>query len=413
MFWASKVEFVEKDNKIVLANRENGQWIRISKEVYNILDAIIRNGKDISQIKKDFVDEDDYAYVNKLFNYLKEAEVIIDGEEIKSYHNKIASIQLTNRCNLHCTHCCVSAGENLCNEFDTKTIKAILDKVVEWNPRNIMLSGGEPLIRNDFFEILSYLRNQYLGKIIVSTNALLIDEENVKYLYRDCDGMEISIDGVDEETCALVRGKGVFKKVCDKIELLHRNGIENINLSMVFSDKNEHLMEQFNKLNEKLGTNPICRTFTAIGRGEKNKAIFTEKDEEDIYIPSDYMEDNYTNAFGVSMCTAGKREIFITCEGNIQPCPTYTEKQYTIGNIMEIDDLQRLLNADNTELVSKAVLNSYPYNIEICRNCEVKLFCWSCPGELLSIKTKAAFCKRCDILKPILMKRVWESNINM
>ena len=58
MFWASKVEFVEKDNKIVLANRENGQWIRISKEVYNILDAIIRNGKDISQIKKAFVDED-------------------------------------------------------------------------------------------------------------------------------------------------------------------------------------------------------------------------------------------------------------------------------------------------------------------------------------------------------------------
>ena len=80
---------------------------------------------------------------------------------------------------------------------------------------------------------------------------------------------------------------------------------------------------------------------------------------------------------------------------------------------MEIDDLKSLLNADNTELVSKAVLNSYPYNIEICRNCEVKLFCWTCPGELLSIKTKAAFCKRCDILKPILMKRVWESNINM
>lgn len=412
MLWSSNIEMVEKDEKVVLANRENAQWIRIPKEVYEILNAIVISGKDISQMEEAFDNSEDYRYVNNLFDNLTKARVIVEHEDFEN-NNKIASLQLTNRCNLRCTHCCVSAGENIGEEFDTETVKNILNKIIAWNPQNIMLSGGEPLIRSDFFEILSYLRNNYNGKIIISTNALLIDEENVRYLYRDCDGLEISIDGVDEETCSLVRGKGVFQKVCDKINILHENGIENINLSMVFSDKNEHLMEAFKRLNQELGTNPVCRIFTAIGRGEKNKALFTEKSQEDIYIPSDYIEDNYTDAFGVSMCTAGKREIFITYDGYIQPCPTYADRQFSIGNIIEIDSLQNFLNADKTEYVSKTVLSSYPYNLETCKNCDVKLFCWTCPGEVLSIKTETAFRKRCEMLKPILQKRVWESNINM
>ena len=61
-------------------------------------------------------------------------------------------IQLTNRCNLHCLHCCADSGRgDIENELSTKEMKDVFKKVVEWNPRRIMISGGEPLLRKDFF----------------------------------------------------------------------------------------------------------------------------------------------------------------------------------------------------------------------------------------------------------------------
>ncbi len=49
---------------------------------------------------------------------------------------------------------------------------------------NIMLSGGEPMVRSDFFEILTYLKSIYKGNIIVSTNATLINKNNVELLIK-------------------------------------------------------------------------------------------------------------------------------------------------------------------------------------------------------------------------------------
>ena len=77
---------------------------------------------------------------------------------------------------------------------------------------------------------------------------MLINENNVRWLVEWCDAFEISIDGVDEETCSLVRGKGVFHKVCDRVRLIKKYTDKPISLSMVFSDKNDYLVPQFKEL---------------------------------------------------------------------------------------------------------------------------------------------------------------------
>ena len=57
--------------------------------------------------------------------------------------------------------------------------------------KTIMLSGGEPLLRRDFIELATYLRKCYNGKIIISTNGILINCNNVKDLIQVADQMEI------------------------------------------------------------------------------------------------------------------------------------------------------------------------------------------------------------------------------
>ncbi|KAA5807351.1 radical SAM protein [Thermoanaerobacterium thermosaccharolyticum] len=70
----------------------------------------------------------------------------------------------------------------------------------KWNPKSIMLSGDEPMVRTDFFELLLYLKSIYNGNIILSTNGLLISEENVDILTKCVTSMSISLDGADEES---------------------------------------------------------------------------------------------------------------------------------------------------------------------------------------------------------------------
>lgn len=409
MIIGNHVEKVEKDNKVVLGNKENGKWIRMSNEVYKIINDILAEKYPIEELEGSFESEDDYIFIKKIYKSLIDDNIICSKDYIPNIQNKIASIQLTNRCNLKCIHCCVDANSSNTTQEDltTEQIKTIFNKLIIWNPVSISLSGGEPMIRKDFIDLLEYLRENYNGKIILSTNSLFINNENVKKLVMYCDNFDISIDGVDEETCSIVRGKGVFDKVCHNVDMLKSLGVKTISLSMVFSDKNQKLKQSFIDLNNKLETIPLCRNFSAVGRGILNKEIFTEKNEEDYYIPSDYLVEDYNEAFGICFCSAGKKEIFIGCDGTVYPCPSYMSDNFAMGNALACDKIEDLLKDNNDKYVCETVSKFHPRNVPKCKNCEVGLFCWTCPGELRDIKTEKAFNKRCETMKTILLKRVW------
>ncbi|MEG6568036.1 hypothetical protein V6B95_13870 [Thermoanaerobacterium saccharolyticum] len=60
-------QIVENNNKVVLGNRLNGEWIRISKEVYNILEMGIKNKLSISELINCLYDNDDKNYLKSLY----------------------------------------------------------------------------------------------------------------------------------------------------------------------------------------------------------------------------------------------------------------------------------------------------------------------------------------------------------
>lgn len=336
--------------------------------------------------------------------------IIEDKNNKNDFKNQIASIEMTHRCNLKCVHCCIDADGVVSDKKDlsTEEIKSTFDKIIKWNPSTIMLSGGEPMLRKDFIELLKYLKLNYDGKIIVSTNGTLINEKNAKVLSECASQIDISLDGVDEESCSLVRGPGIFEKVINNVKLLKDTGFEKITLSMVISDKNEHLESEFNKLNESLGTSPLVRIFAPVGRGKDNIEVFSEKEIDEVYIPEDFLSDKYDKSFGVCACSAGKREIMITHNGDIYPCITFMNPKNKIGNILEIESLDYLSkDEDINQHPFMDILNSQIY--KDCNNCKVNLFCWTCPGELEELKgNEKAFKYRCSKLKPALYKRVWE-----
>ncbi len=80
------------------------------------------------------------------------------------------AVMLTNRCNLSCKHCCAS---QIMSEKDISF--DIVRKVVELNPHQICITGGEPLLYKNIEEVLKFIKKHYNGKLLLATNGLLVN----------------------------------------------------------------------------------------------------------------------------------------------------------------------------------------------------------------------------------------------
>lgn len=87
---------------------------------------------------------------------------------------------LTRTCNLKCAHCYTdSEAKKYGGELTTQECKAVLDDLADFNVPAVLFSGGEPLVREDLFELAEYARQKKLH-VVISTNGTLITPEIAK-----------------------------------------------------------------------------------------------------------------------------------------------------------------------------------------------------------------------------------------
>ena len=106
----------------------------------------------------------------------------------------------TRACNLNCVHCYASAGSQKSpDEMDTAAGKNFIRDLADFGAPVLLFSGGEPLLRENFFELAGFAREQGL-RVTLSTNGTLITEA-VAHQLKDLSFAEvgISLDGIGEQ----------------------------------------------------------------------------------------------------------------------------------------------------------------------------------------------------------------------
>jgi len=140
-------------------------------------------------------------------------------------------LEITARCNNNCRHCYINLPVDdvkaESKELTFRQIKDIVDHAVNLGALWCLITGGEPFVREDFFDIYLYLKKKGL-LISVFTNAALITQKHIdffkKYPPRD---IEVTIYGITEETYEKVTGKaGSFAAFMRGLDLLLQNGIK-------------------------------------------------------------------------------------------------------------------------------------------------------------------------------------------
>lgn len=307
--FSEKVRILEHNEKIILVNTDTGQWIRLSKTVYDIIRQVVVREISCNDLFTALVDDDDREYIKCTLKEMEDIGIFSNKSE-KNISGKTVIFEVTNRCNLHCIHCCNNSDIKSDFELSTDQIFKILNFVIINQPSMVTITGGEPLVRADFLDIIQYLRSKYNGKISLMTNGILISSNNVSHIIRNIDEVNISIDGVDEKTTDKIRGKGVFNKVLKAVKVLQNNGFTNITLSIVLGDKNYFMQDAFLELNKRLGTKPLIRGFTEIGRGKNSKSVFSTdvglQNVEEVFAEKNLMTA-YTKNLSPCSCSAGKK----------------------------------------------------------------------------------------------------------
>lgn len=419
--YTENYKWLENNNKIVLINRKNGSWMRISRECFDILNDAVESGLTYCDLENYFESEEDKEYINTLLNNLLKSEILVDTvSQEENACLESADICLTDRCNLYCKHCVVSAGTAQEKEkIDTRTILDTIRKIIECEPKLITLTGGEPTLRKDFSEIVNYIIANSTARISVMTNGTLITNEMAQLFAEHNISVNISLDGVDEETCSLIRGKGVFGKVIQTIEKLKQYGVKDIVMSMTVTKTTARREKEFEKLCDTLGIKCMFRRLHIGGRAVENKEKL-ELNEKDVLAFEEFDEnapDIYWNIFQDNIrpftCGAGKTSLGFSANGDIYPCSAFDYDFTKIGNIYKITSLKEFIK--NNKIINCFGMKKFeeftPYGGKICANCNVRYFCWTCPNMICDyLKDETLFQNRCTIRKKYLTKLIWEES---
>lgn len=302
---------------------------------------------------------------------------------------------LTERCNLKCKHCYTKGHSE---ELGTKDLFVILEQYVElikaWGldknekQRKLSLSGGEPLLRKDFFKLLERInRNEEnFTSITVMSNGLAINDKVAKK-FKDLEisNVQISVDGLEENNDK-IRGRGNFRKAMDGVRKLVDNGVP-VGMSMTINKDNANDLEGLINSVSNMGVKYFgVSRLVPIGRGkglkmldpletkklyERIMTLRREWKEKGIRINTHcsdslwFLEDPNYETHG---CSAGYDSFSILANGDVVPCRRLPIK---VGNVLE----NTLFEIWYSSKVLWDIRNRNMINSE-CRKCEIFEKCY-------------------------------------
>lgn len=253
----------------------------IAKPFYEVSNILLRVNKDF--MKKQFL-RDRYRG-----SWFKGFSLMMKG--VKKYGVRMPFTpagpfevvwNFTRRCNLRCKHCYEDAGARGYPELSTDEAKQVIDvlsKIAGVGIPALSFSGGEPLTREDFFEVASYAKGR-IPYISIASNGTLITKDNAKKI-KDAgvDYVEISVDGITPYIHDEFRGvPGTFEKAIQGVKNCVEEGIDTC-IATVIHKGNLAETKDIIKLVKELGVRFIHFNYIPTGRAKEHAMLDLTPDE--------------------------------------------------------------------------------------------------------------------------------------
>lgn len=330
-------------------------------------------------------------------------------KSVMAFETYVISWNLTKRCNLRCSHCYLDAAYlngDVVNEPSLLECKKLIDQMAEVNPNAcLILTGGEPLLRDDIFEISSYAdRKGFM--VVMGTNGILLDDIIVpKILDAGIKGIGVSLDSMHSEVHDSLRGfSGSWEKTIKGIETVRKSDLD-FQIQTTVTKENFKEIPALIDYAHKLGASGFYLFFlVCTGRGEEMTDITPEQYEEILSyvykVHGNYdgmmvrakcaphfkriayqMDQNSPLLKGyIGGCRAGTNYCRISPEGEVTPCPYMPD---SAGNINKMNFKEIWSNSTLFKQLR------HPNYEGKCEYCEFKLLCGGCRARALAVNNNA------------------------
>ena len=277
--------------------------------------------------------------------------------------------ETTQRCNLRCVHCrCSSELTSSEGDFTTAEAKALIDDIVSFCSPVLVLSGGEPLLRPDIFEIAAYGTERGL-RVCMATNGTLVDDRvcgemkkaGIRMVSLSLDGSTAAIHD-DFRDCP-----GAFEGILRGAERLRAHGIEFL-INSSFTKRNQHDIPNVFRLAKELGATAwYLFMIVPTGRGEEILSELISKEDYEEILTWHYEQEKREHGIlmrptcapqyyrlvpqlakrdgsrfrrrtlkfstgGAKGCIAAQSICLIDCFGEVKPCSYFPR---SAGNVKE------------------------------------------------------------------------------
>ncbi len=289
--------------------------------------------------------------------------------------------ELTYRCNERCSHCYVNilpSNTEVPGELSTVDCFRVVDELVDLGALNLLLSGGEILVRRDFFQIAAYARSRRL-LLRLFTNGILINPtvaDRIAALHPYA--VEISVYSISPERHDQITGRQrSWEMAIGALDLLRERGVRT-KMKVPLMRENWQERREMEKLADDLGAQfHFSTTITPRDNGDLSPLehrltydqlvrLFREILEGDAWVDRCVAPDGRT-------CKIGLNSLAIDPFGNVFPC---VQLRQSAGNLCTRPLRSIWEEAPIWQEIRSLTIGRLP----VCRSCELRHQCLRCCG---------------------------------
>jgi len=288
--------------------------------------------------------------------------------------------EVTYRCNLRCSHC-YQTGASGDKELTAEQIASALDELADLGCLYLTFTGGEILLREDFFDIAKYARKKEFA-IRLFTNGTLIDEkvaDKIKNLSPL--SVEISLYGMDRlvhENITKIRGS--YEKTINALELLRQRDINTV-VKCTFMKGNVSEFDRLKDFAQTIGARFVF-SLSVIPRIDGSKDVLgnrlNQEQLQELFRSEDWLTEGITEG-GIRsyrpLCSAGTNSLYVSPYGEVSPCVILREH---CGNLTQ-SPLKEIWESHFFKKIRCIELE----NLTECRRCDFSGYCDRCSGLAL------------------------------
>lgn len=409
MAMSNKIHKFYQNGMYILLDVNSSTVHLIDKTVYDMMDYFDGTNDDevVEQLKDRYDAGEMREILGELHELMKRGELFAPDIPVPPYFGekgivKSMCLLVAEDCNLRCKYCFADTGDmGHGRRLMTKEVgKAAVDYIIAHSGKRIHCEidffGGEPLVNMPVVKyVTEYVRQKEKEtgkqfKLTLTTNGMLLNDANIKYLNDNNISLVLSLDG-RREVHDFMRpdagGRGTYDKVVANFKkLVKSRGGNNYYLRGTYTNRNMDFTKDVLSMADEgfdiLSVEPVVLKDSPYG--------FTEKDLPTIFKEYDKLTAAYLQrkkegrgffffhfnmdlehgpcvAKRLSGCGAGHEYYAVAADGNMYPCHQFAGREkYMLGNVFE--------GVKNTEL-PKEFRRTHVLSKEKCRECWAKFFC--------------------------------------